>query len=262
MSRGKLVFNKIYGELAKSYADLLKRRAPGMSEHAIYAPYEQFYSKDDKLILKTRMLIMVASLVSQSNFTDFEYIIHGALNASCSAVELSETIMQMGIYIGEPISQMAMDHFQKLLEERDMDIQREYEESKSVAPAELPAGDAIFRRLFGDEKAEEVYNFLRELSPELEGYAISHPFGEFYAKEHLLDLKTRELITIASLVTTGMLPQLKLHIGAALYIGCTLEQIEQMLLQMGAHAGNPKMLNAMKVFQEVRHERISLGASV
>ena len=92
---------------------------------------------------------------------------------------------------------------------------------------------------------------LSAISPKLNEFAIEFPFGNFYANEHLLDLKTRELITIASLVTQGMLPQLKLHIEGAFNIGCTFDQIEQTILQMSVYVGMPKTINAMKVFKEV-----------
>ena len=114
-------------------------------------------------------------------------------------------------------------------------------------------GKEVFQRIFGD-KAEKVEGMLKELSPELVRFGIEFPYGEFYAQEHLLDLKTRELITISTLVTQGTLPQLKAHIGAALNVGCTAVQIEQTILQLIAYIGMPKVLNAMKVFKEVTAE--------
>lgn len=109
-------------------------------------------------------------------------------------------------------------------------------------------GQAVFRKIFGD-KAETIAAMLDDLSPELVRLGIV-PFGEFYAKEHLLDLKTRELVTISTLVTQGMLPQLKIHIEAALNVGCTSVQIEQAILQLIIYVGMPKVINAMKVFKE------------
>jgi len=114
-------------------------------------------------------------------------------------------------------------------------------------------GKAVFKKIFGD-KAETIEGMLDDLSPELARIAIDFPFGEFYAKDHLLDLNTRELITISTLVTQGTLPQLKIHIEAALNIGCTPVQIEQTLLQLIIYVGMPKVINAMKIFKEVVEE--------
>lgn len=115
-------------------------------------------------------------------------------------------------------------------------------------------GRAVFKKIFGHE-AEAIESMLKELSADLGKFAIDFPFGEFYANEHLLDLKTRELITIATLVTQSTLPQLKLHINAALNVGCTPVEIEQAILQLIIYVGMPKALNAMRVFKDVLQER-------
>ena len=83
---------------------------------------------------------------------------------------------------------------------------------------------------------------------------ISGPFGEFYAHSDLLDLKSRELITLSTLITQGTWPQLKIHLYAALNVGCTFVEIEQAILQLIVYVGMPKVINAMTVLKEVRDE--------
>lgn len=107
----------------------------------------------------------------------------------------------------------------------------------------------IFQKLFGNE-AENIKKMLNKLSPEIENVVIDFPFGEFYAKDDLLDLKTRELVTISTLVTQGTLPQLKLHIKAAMNAGCSVVEIEQTMFQLIAYIGIPKVLNALTVLRE------------
>lgn len=114
-------------------------------------------------------------------------------------------------------------------------------------------GREVFKKLFGDE-AEKVTAMLKSLSSDLERIGIDFPFGEFYAKDDLLDLKTRELITLSTLITQGLTPQLKLHIKAALNVGCSPVEIEQAILQLIAYVGMPKVINAMVVFKEVIHQ--------
>lgn len=251
MSRGEIIFDEIYGKYSAEFKKNARSNAPGKNDKALFYAYENFFSQHESLELRTRMLITIASLVSQGKMRDLRQFVLGALNVGCRPVEISETIQQMGIYVGEPKADEAMEIFLGVVDEIKLDIAEEYDR-ENTSVKKLSTGDEIFKRLFGEEKAGNVYTFLKKLSPGLEGYAIDNPFGEYYAKEHLLDLKIRELITIASLVTSGMLPQLELHIGAALYIGCSLIQIEQVILQMGAYAGNPPMLNAMKIFSGIK----------
>ena len=96
---------------------------------------------------------------------------------------------------------------------------------------------------------------LTELSPELARIGIDFPFGEFYAKDDLLDLKTREMITLSALITQGTWPQLEIHLHAALNVGCTPVQIEQAILQMIIYVGMPRTINAMKIFKQVLDEK-------
>lgn len=111
-------------------------------------------------------------------------------------------------------------------------------------------GKQVFQKIFKD-RAGQIEAMLTDLSPELGKFGIDFPFGEFYAKDDLLDLPSRELITISTLVTQGMLPQLEIHLQGALNVGCTPVQIEQAILQLVVYVGMPKVINAMKVFKKV-----------
>ena len=115
-------------------------------------------------------------------------------------------------------------------------------------------GQEVFSNIFGS-KAQGITTALNELSPELGKFAIDFPFGNFYVNDHLLDLKTRELITLSTLITQGTLPQLKLHIEAALNVGCTEIEIEQAILQLFVYVGMPKVINAMTIFKEVKESK-------
>ena len=114
-------------------------------------------------------------------------------------------------------------------------------------------GKEVFKNVFG-KKAEEIEKMLNDLSPELARVGIDFPFGEFYAKDDLLDLRTRELVTISTLVTQGVLPALRIHIFAALNIGCTEVEIEQTILQLIVYVGMPKVIDAMRTFKEALAE--------
>ena len=52
-------------------------------------------------------------------------------------------------------------------------------------------------------------------------------------------------------MTQGTLPQLAIHLQAALNVGCTPGEIEQAILQLVIYVGMPKVINAMKVYREV-----------
>ncbi len=92
---------------------------------------------------------------------------------------------------------------------------------------------------------------LNDISPDMARYIIEFPYGDIYSRPGL-DLKMRELITIASLTTLGYAPaQLKAHIYNALNAGCSKEEILEVIMQMTVYAGFPAALNGLFVAKEV-----------
>jgi len=105
------------------------------------------------------------------------------------------------------------------------------------------------------EAGEKVINSLANICPDLGKYIIEYPFGDIYQREGL-DLKTRELVTVAALTALGHCqPQLNIHINGALNVGCTPQEIVEVILQMSVYAGFPAALNGMFVAKAVFAER-------
>src|SRR5258707_5247612 len=93
--------------------------------------------------------------------------------------------------------------------------------------------------------AKATVNRLKDIAPDLGRFVTEFAFGDIYSRPGL-DLKTRQLLTIASLVTLGNAqPQLKSHIKGALNVGCTRLEIIETILQMAVYAGFPAAMNAI-----------------
>ena len=104
----------------------------------------------------------------------------------------------------------------------------------------------------GLEKIRQIYG------PAGEGVienVIEFPFGDIYSRSGL-DLKSREIAIVASLVTMGnALSQLKVHINGALNVGCSRTEIIEVIMQMAVYAGFPAALNGLFAAKEVFDER-------
>jgi len=78
----------------------------------------------------------------------------------------------------------------------------------------------------------------------------------------VLSLKEREIATVAALAALGNAqPQLKVHIHGALNVGCTRQDIVEIMIQMAVYAGFPAALNGIFAAKEVFAERDSEGQS-
>ena len=92
---------------------------------------------------------------------------------------------------------------------------------------------------------EKVTANLDELSPEFTEIILGFAFADVGARP-AIDLKTREMMTVAALTAMGTAPgQLEFHIRAALNVGVSREEIIEILLQMAVYAGVPACINGV-----------------
>jgi 4-carboxymuconolactone decarboxylase len=109
------------------------------------------------------------------------------------------------------------------------------------------------------EAGERVIAGLKDISPDLGRYIIEYVFGDVYPRPGL-DLKSKEIAVVASLTAMGnAVPQLKVHLNAALNVGCTVHEVHETILQMAVYSGFPSAINAMNAFREVLLERRGHG---
>ncbi|MFZ6710064.1 carboxymuconolactone decarboxylase family protein [Undibacterium sp. TC9W] len=101
------------------------------------------------------------------------------------------------------------------------------------------------------EAGEKVIAALADIAPDFARYLIEFPFGDIYSRPQL-DLKSREVAVVAALTALGnATPQLKVHIEAALNVGCTREEVTEVIMQMAVYAGFPAALNGLFAAKEV-----------
>jgi 4-carboxymuconolactone decarboxylase len=109
--------------------------------------------------------------------------------------------------------------------------------------------------MYGAERTASVIASISDIAPDLARYMVEFAFGDVHTRP-ALDLKSREIATIASLTTLGTAPrQLRVHIHGALNVGCSQQEILEVILQMAVYAGFPAALNAMQEAREVFKER-------
>jgi 4-carboxymuconolactone decarboxylase len=115
-------------------------------------------------------------------------------------------------------------------------------------------GLKLFERLYGESGAQTLRT-VEQTAPELARYIVEFAFGDVFSRPGL-DLKTRELATVAVLAAQGNAPaQIRAHIHGALNAGCTEQEIIEILLQVILYAGFPATINGMLAAREVFAER-------
>ena len=110
------------------------------------------------------------------------------------------------------------------------------------------------KEIDGDQ-GERIVAGLQDIAPDFARYVIEFPFGDIYARPGL-DLRTSEIATAAALTAMGTaMPQLKVHIHGALNVGCTRDEVTEVIMQMAVYAGFPAALNGLAAAKAVFEER-------
>jgi len=78
--------------------------------------------------------------------------------------------------------------------------------------------------------------------------------GQMYAREKIPHA-TRQLVTVAALTVLSRPDELKLHIQAALNVGCKPQEIAEVIFQTCIYGGVPATNSALKVLKGVLEEK-------
>lgn len=117
--------------------------------------------------------------------------------------------------------------------------------SKTAKTASL-----YFQDYIGERPFDLWRSFDKNLARELSIFIT----GQMYARERIPHT-TRQLITISALTVLERSEELKLHINAALNVGCKPKEIAEVIFQCGIYGGMPVVNQALKVLRTVLMER-------
>lgn len=110
---------------------------------------------------------------------------------------------------------------------------------------------ALYFKDVGGEKPFELWkSFDKDLAKDLSLFIT----GQMYAREKIPH-PTRQLVTVAALTVLSRLEELKLHIQAALNVGCAPREIAEVIFQTAVYGGVPATNQALKTLRSVLQEK-------
>jgi 4-carboxymuconolactone decarboxylase len=107
---------------------------------------------------------------------------------------------------------------------------------------------------FKDVKGERPFDLWRAFDKDLAKDLSLFITGQMYAREKIPH-QTRQLVTVAALTVLSRLEELRLHIQAALNVGCTPEEIAEVIFQTAIYGGMPATNQGLKTLKSVLEER-------
>lgn len=200
------------------------------------------------LDIKTREMLTVVSLSAQQALPQLKAHANAALNVGVTPIELRETVYLCAPFVGFPKTLNALGVINEVFAERGIKLPLE-SQGKTAEEERFAAGFAIQQPLYGNEIKEALAGLPGNMGEDAARFLTEFCFGDIYTRGGL-DVKTRELLAIGILVTTGNMQTLQSHIAGSIRAGNSPETVTAAIIQCMPYVGFPNALNALKVLKD------------
>ena len=200
------------------------------------------------LDIKTREMLTVVSLSVQQALPQLKAHANAALNVGVTPIELRETVYLCAPFVGFPKTLNALGVINEVFAERGIKLPLE-SQGKTAEEERFAAGSAIQQPLYGNEIKEALAGLPGNMGEDAARFLTEFCFGDIYTRGGL-DVKTRELLAIGILVTTGNMQTLQSHIAGSIRAGNSPETVTAAIIQCMPYVGFSNALNALKVLKD------------
>ena len=114
-------------------------------------------------------------------------------------------------------------------------------------------GLALRTEMFGREAVEKRMNAFGEFGKPLQHVINAYAYGDVWQRS-ALSPATKSLAMVAMMAAAGHANELRVHLKGALKNGCSVEQIQEILLLVTLYCGIPAANEAHRVAAEVLRE--------
>lgn len=121
---------------------------------------------------------------------------------------------------------------------------------KEIAKKTGETAKLYFSTVKEEDKPYKLWQYFdKDLAKDMSMYIT----GQMYARKKIPHT-TRQLVTVATLTALSKPEELKLHIHAAFNVGCTRQEIAEVIFQTSIYNGVPATNTALKVLKDVIEE--------
>jgi 4-carboxymuconolactone decarboxylase len=205
--------------------------------------------RQSQLDTKTRVMMILASTIAAQALGEYKVMVGAALNVGLTPVVLKEILYQSVPYVGVAKVFDFLHATNAIFQEKGIELPLEGQ-STTTAETRFAKGVAAQKAIFG-----EAIDKMRQQAPpdqlHIQDFLAANCFGDYYTR-HGLDLKTRELLTFAMLISLGGCePQVKGHVTGNLKVGNDRARLIDVVTQLLPYIGYPRTLNALRAIDEV-----------
>ena len=115
----------------------------------------------------------------------------------------------------------------------------------------LAAGMTVRRKVLGDAHVDRAIATTTQLTEEFQSLITRYAWGEIWSRPGL-DVRTRRVLVIGTLVALGQWEELAMHVRAAIAAGdLSANDVKEIALQQAIYCGVPAANAAFRVVSEV-----------
>ena len=112
------------------------------------------------------------------------------------------------------------------------------------------AGLRVRRTVLGDDHVDRAIARTTAVTAEFQDLITRYAWGEIWTRPGL-DLRTRRLLVIGTLLALGRYDEFRMHVRAALEGGLSIDEIKEVVLQQAIYCGVPAANTAFEVLREL-----------
>jgi alkylhydroperoxidase/carboxymuconolactone decarboxylase family protein YurZ len=203
-------------------------------------------------------IVQIAAFTTKGDLQQLKEALSGGLDAGLTVNEIKEVLVHLYAYCGFPRSLQGINTFIAVLDARNAKgitdkVGKEATPVKSTE-TKYQQGKKVLETLTGRPETGPKTGYAA-FSPEIEVFLKEHLFADIFTRD-ILSYTDREVATISALINLGGVePMLRSHMGIALNLGLTDNQLKEMLALIEAKVGKKEADSGRKVLQGLLNGR-------
>jgi 4-carboxymuconolactone decarboxylase len=113
------------------------------------------------------------------------------------------------------------------------------------------AGNAVRRHVLGDAHVDAAIAKTTDLTADFQDLIARYAWGEIWTRPGL-DVRTRRVLVLGTLIALGQWEEFRMHAAAALREGgFSVDDLKEIVLQQAVYCGVPAANSAFEILHEV-----------
>ena len=240
---------KNHDELFPGHVSTLKVTDPELIEIFDNFAFDEVL-RHTSLDTRTRLMVQLAALIGCQALSEYRVMLGAALTNGVTPVEVKEIVYQAVPYAGMGKVLDFIHATNDVLTERGVELPLDGQATTTPA-TRADKGRAVQEQIVGVDRVQRMYASAAGDELHFQEFLSANCFGDHIARTGI-DVPTRELLTLAMLVSLGGCdPQVKGHVAANLNVGNDRQLLIGVITVLLPFIGYPRTLNALAAINEV-----------